>query len=74
MKRTIETSRDEAEKIMNYIYDADKSAVFGGEWNTRRYVYGNAITASFDAKTNMLEITSGAISTEAGMDEYLPGV
>ena len=71
IRRTINCSEDEARLILESVYDNATDSTFGGSWARKRYVSGGIVTAVWDA-TQQDVVLSSALSTEAGLLEYLP--
>ena len=62
-----EVSKQEADQILQHVYDADKGSVYG----PGRSVYGSVVTAQYKAGTRSVQLQSNALS-EATMRNYLP--
>lgn len=73
-KRVFEqVSKYAAERILACVYDNDRSSVYGGSWvGPKRYVYGNILLAIYDNEQERMTVKSWALSTQAGLNDYLP--
>ena len=68
IKRTIENqTREQASELFDIIYNNDRTSVYVGE----ECVIGNVIRATYNPKSMTIEIVSDALSTKAGLDDYL---
>jgi hypothetical protein len=63
-------SEAEARAILRSLYEADRSAVYFGA--DREIVSGLVVTARYHPQADLVEVTSSALSTEAGLRDYLP--
>ena len=60
-------TKEEADKILRYVWEADKGAVYG----PKETVYGSVVTAQWKPAACAVELQSNALN-EATMKDYLP--